>query len=120
MRLTLCTVFAITLAACGGGQDQQQTWKDRMPNVDCTPRTPRAKAQLGACPTLADYLHPTLAEQSEVVRYLNRKNAIEGTIVFGDYLPPGCLTWSIDPTNDVRPALDRRREHRRLSRPLSR
>ncbi|MGA2987204.1 MAG: hypothetical protein ABSG32_25700 [Terriglobia bacterium] len=101
MKLLLCTVFAITLAACGGGQDNHQTWKDRMPTVDCTPRTPQAKAELKACPKLADYLHPTRAEQREIVGYLNRKNQIEGTIDFTQYFPPGCYTWTFDPTSDV-------------------
>jgi hypothetical protein len=101
MRLTLCTVLALNLAACGGRQDEQHTWKDRMSTVDCTPRTARAQAELGACPRLAHFPHPTLAEQAEIVRYLNRKNQIEGTIVFGDFFPPGCLTWTVDPANDV-------------------
>ena len=101
MRLLLGTVFAITLAACGGGQDNHQTWKDRMPNVDCTPRTPEAKAELKACPKLADSQHPTLAEQREIVGYLNRKNQIEGTIDFGEYYPPGCAAWTLDPANGV-------------------
>jgi hypothetical protein len=101
MKLTLCAVLAITLAACGGGQGQQQTWKDRMPHADCAPRTARAQAELGACPKLAHFQHPTLEEQAEIVRYLNRKNQIEGTIVFGDYYPPGCATWTVDPSKDV-------------------
>ena len=101
MKLTLCTVLAITLAACGGGHDQQYTWKDRMPTVDCGPRTPQAKAELKGCPKLADFQHPTLAEQREIVRYLNRKNQIEGTIDFTQYFPPGCYTWTVDPTSDV-------------------
>lgn len=89
----------IVLGACA--QKKKYTWKDRMPTVDCTPRTAKAKAKLGGCPKLADYQHPTLEEQSEFVDYMNKKNAIEGTIMFGDYYPPGCLKWSVDPTSDV-------------------
>jgi len=59
MKLTLCAVLAITLSACSGGHDQQYTWKDRMPTVDCAPRTPQAKAELTGCPKLADFQHPT-------------------------------------------------------------
>ena len=99
MKLTLCAVFAITLSACSGGHDQQYTWKDRMPTVDCAPRTPQAKAELKGCPKLADFQHPTLAEQREIVGYLNRKNQIEGTIDFGEYYPPGCATWTLDPAS---------------------
>ena len=101
MKLTLCALVAITLSACSGGHDQQYTWKDRMPTVDCGPRTPQAKAELKSCPKLADFQHPTLAEQREIVGYLNRKNQIEGTIDFGEYYPPGCATWTLDPAKDV-------------------
>ena len=101
MKLTLCALVAITLSACSGGHDQQYTWEDRMPTVDCGPRTPQAKAELKACPKLADFQHPTLAEQREIVGYLNRKNQIEGTIILGNYSPPGCLTWTVQPDNDV-------------------
>ena len=58
MRLTLCAVLAISLAACGGGHDQQYTWKDRMPTVDCAPRTPQAQAELRSCPRLAHFPAP--------------------------------------------------------------
>lgn len=101
MKLTLCTVLAVTLAVCSRGHDQQHTWKDRMPAVDCGPRMPEAKAELTGCPKLADFQHPTLAEQRKIVSYLNRKNQIEGTIDFGEYFPPGCATWSLDPAKGV-------------------
>jgi len=99
MRIAICAALTtIAFAACSR---QQQSWKDRMPATDCEPRTARAKAELGPIPKLAHFEHPTLAEQQEIVRYLNRKNAIEGTVDFGDYYPPGCATWSVNPDGDV-------------------
>jgi hypothetical protein len=99
MRIAICAVLTvIAFAACSR---QQQSWKDRMPATDCEPRTARAKAELGPIPKLPHFEHPTLTEQQEIVRYLNQKNAIEGTIIFGDYYQPGCLTWSVDPNGDV-------------------
>ena len=98
MRIAICAaLITLTFVACS----RQQSWKDRLPTVDCEPRTARAKAQLGPIPKLAHFEHPTLAEQQEIVRYLNRKNAIEGTVDFGDYYPPGCATWSVNPDGDV-------------------
>jgi hypothetical protein len=90
---------ALVLSACA--QKKKYTWRDRMPTVDCEPRTAKAREELGGCPKLADYQHPTLEEQREFVSYMNKKNAIEGTLMFGDYYPPGCLKWSADPTSDV-------------------
>ena len=90
---------AVVFSACA--QKKKYTWADRFPQDDCNPRTAKAKAELGGCPKLADPQHPTLEEKREFVEYMNKKNAIEGTYA-GDYYPPGCWKWSIDPkTGDV-------------------
>lgn len=93
----LCAAFlvaVILLSACA--QKKKYTWADRFPQDDCNPRTAKARAELGGCPRLADPQHPTLEEKREFVEYMNKKNAIEGTYA-GDYYPPGCWKWSIDP-----------------------
>ena len=65
MRIAICaTLTMIAFAACS----RQESWKDRLPTVDCEPRTARAKAELGPIPKLAHFEHPTLAEQQEIVR----------------------------------------------------
>lgn len=93
----------IVLSACA--QKKQYTWADRFPQDDCNPRTVKAKEELGGCPRLADPQHPTLQEKQEFAEYMNKKNAIEGTYA-GDYYPPGCWKWSIDPrTGDLTPAV---------------
>jgi len=89
--------FAIVLAATACHHGKQYTWADRFPQDDCNPRTARAKEQLGACPKLADPQHPTQKETQEFVDYMNRKNAIEGTMLLADYYPPGCWKWSVNP-----------------------
>lgn len=89
----------IGLGACA--QKKKYTWADRFPQDDCNPRTAKAKEELGGCPKLADPQHPTLQEKQEFVTYMNKKNAIEGTML-DQYFPPGCWKWSIDPkTGDV-------------------
>jgi len=99
MRIAICALLTtMAFTACSW---QRRSWKDRMPFVDCEPRTARAKAELGPIPKLAHLEHPTLAEQQEIVRYLNQKNAIEGTVAFGDYYPPGCATWTVDRNGNV-------------------
>lgn len=87
-------VIALVLSGCA--QKKKYTWADRLPHADCNPRTAKAKAELGACPKLADAQHPTFQEQQEFVTYMNKKDAIEGTDMGGVILPPGCYKWSID------------------------
>lgn len=98
----LCAVLvaaAIALSACQ--QKKKYTWVDRFPQDDCNPRTAKAKAELGGCPKLADPQHPTLEEKREFVEYMNKKNAIEGTML-DQYYPPGCWELSLDSeTGDI-------------------
>lgn len=84
---------AIALSACA--QKKKYTWADRFPQDDCNPRTAKAKEELGGCPKLADPQHPTLEEKREFVEYMNKKNAIEGTML-DQYYPPGCWKLSLD------------------------
>jgi len=86
---------AITVSACSQGK--KYTWANRFPQDDCNPRTAKAKDELGGCPKLANPQHPTLQEKRQFVNYMNKKNAIEGTILLGDYYPPGCWKWSVNP-----------------------
>ena len=96
---TLClavtlTVVAITVAC---RKAKNYTWQQVLQTVSCEPRTPQAKAQLGGCPKVADLQHQTPEEVQEFVAYMNKKDAIEGTVDSGGFQGPGCLQWQIDP-----------------------
>ena len=90
-------VAAVVSTACHqDGTEKKYTWADRLPSADCNPRTPKAKADLGGCPSLTDPQHPTPEEEHEFVTYMNKKDAIEGTNMDGAILPPGCYQWGIN------------------------
>ncbi len=101
--VTSCaSVIAVVLTITACHQGKKYTWADRFPQDDCNPRTAKAREELGSCPKLGDPQQPTLQEKHEFVDYMNKKNAIEGTILLGDYYPPGCWKWSVDPnTQDI-------------------
>ena len=94
------------LGAVACHKEKQYTWKDILPTSGCDPRTPEARAKLGSCPKVADPQHPTQQEVQEFVAYMNKKDAIEGTMTLGDLAQPGCWEWRADPSTD-RPALKR-------------
>ena len=82
-------------AACR--KTKNYSWQQVYRTVSCDPRTPQAKAQVGECPKLADLQHPAPEEVREYVDYMNRRDAIEGTVDSGGLEGPGCLQWRIDP-----------------------
>ena len=90
-------LLALTIA-CSHGRGKKHTWADRLPTSDCQPRTQQARSQLGGCPELEDSEHPTPAEVREFVRYMNRKQEIEGTVVPEGMEGPGCLQWRVNPS----------------------
>jgi hypothetical protein len=102
--------FALTLAAVAlsiaCNKAKNYTWQQVLRTVSCEPRTPQAKTQLGGCPKVADPDHPTPEETQEYVNYMNRRDALEGTVGPLGFQGPGCLQWRIDPTTR-RPAFDR-------------
>ncbi len=99
LALTL-TVVAITVAC---HKAKNYTWQQVLQTVSCEPRTPQAKAQLGGCPKVADPEHPTPEEVQEYVAYMNKRDALEGTVGPQGFQGPGCMQWQIDPTTG-RPA----------------
>jgi hypothetical protein len=92
LALTLCVV-ALS-GACHKANNY--TWQQVLRTVSCEPRTPQAKAQLGGCPKVADLQHQTPDEIQEFVAYMNKKDAIEGSVDSGGFQGPGCLQWRID------------------------
>ena len=99
-------VAAALLGALACQKEKQYTWKDVLPTSGCDPQTPEARAKLGTCPKVADPQHPTRQEVQEFVVYMNKKDAIEGTMTLGELAQPGCWEWQADPSTD-RPALKR-------------
>ena len=98
-------LFVIALApACRKAKNY--SWQQVYRTVSCEPRTPQAKTQLGECPKLADLTHPTPEEAREYVDYMNRRDAVEGTLNSGQLEGPGCLQWRINTTTD-RPEVTR-------------
>lgn len=85
-----------TLACSKNADEKHYTWADRLPQSNCEPRTAQAKAQLGGCPKLADPQHPTPEEVRQFVDYMNKKQAIEGTVVMEGLEGPGCINWTVD------------------------
>lgn len=94
--LPILTLALIIVSTCRQNE-KKYTWADRFPQDDCVPRTPQAKAQLAGCPKLADPQHPTPQEAREFVEYMNKKQAIEGTVEMEGLQAPGCVEWRIDP-----------------------
>lgn len=91
------TLIATALtAACHKAKNY--SWQQVLQTVSCEPRTSQAKAQLGGCPKVADLEHQTPEEVQEFVAYMDKKDAIEGTVDSGGFQGPGCLQWRIDPT----------------------
>jgi len=82
------------------------SWQQVYRTVSCEPRTPQAKTQVGDCPKLADLAHPTPEEVREYVDYMNRRDAVEGTLNSGQLEGPGCLQWRINTTTN-RPEVTR-------------
>jgi hypothetical protein len=98
-------LFLIALApACRKAKNY--SWQQVYRTVGCEPRTPQAKTQVGDCPKLADLTHPTPEEAREYVDYMNRRDAVEGTLNSGQLEGPGCLQWRINITTD-RPEVTR-------------
>lgn len=97
----ICAAIVAVILLAGCRQGKKYTWADRFPQDDCNPRTARAKEELGGCPKLADPKRPKLQEEREFVTYMNKKNAIEGTILLGTYYPPGCWRWSVNPSTQA-------------------
>ncbi len=96
-------LFVIALTpACRKAKNY--SWQQVYRTVSCEPRTPQAKAQVGECPKLADLQHPTPDEVREYVDYMNRRDAIEGTVDPRGLEGPGCLQWRIDAAT-VRPTV---------------
>jgi len=88
-------LFVIVLTpACRKAKNY--SWQQVYRTVSCEPKTPQAKAQVGECPKLADLQHPTPEEVREYVDYMNRRDAIEGTVDSRGLNGPGCLQWRID------------------------
>jgi hypothetical protein len=102
--LALTLIAATFTAACHKAKNY--TWQQVLPTVTCEPRTPQAKAQLGSCPKVADPQHPTPEEAQEYVDYMNKRDALEGTVGPQGFQGPGCLKWRIDPTSG-QPTFDR-------------
>ena len=94
--LATAALALIVLSACRKNDEKKYTWADRLPQSNCDTRTPEAKAKLGGCPKLADPQHPTPEEVSEFVDYMNKKQAIEGTVVMEGLEAPGCVKWKVD------------------------
>jgi len=99
-------VALVILGALACQNEKQYTWKDVLPTSGCDPRTSEARAKLGTCPKVADPQHLTQQEVQEFVVYMNKKDAIEGTMTLGELAQPGCWEWRADPGTD-RPALKR-------------
>ena len=99
-RISARYCFALTLAAVALSiachKAKNYTWQQVLRTVSCEPRTSQAKAQLGGCPKVADLQHQTPDEIQEFVAYMNKKDAIEGTVDSGGFQGPGCLQWRID------------------------
>ena len=100
----LALLLLVLTAACR--KTKNFSWQQVYRTVSCEPRTPQAKTQVGDCPKLADLAHPTTEEVREYVDYMNRRDAIEGTLNSGQLEGPGCLQWRIDATTD-RPEVSR-------------
>ena len=77
-------------------KENKYTWNHRLPLVGCNPRTLDAKAKLGDCPKLSDPQHPRPEEIQQFVDYMNRKDAVEGTVTDQGLNAPGCFQWRID------------------------
>lgn len=92
------TTLVLLTTACSHANGKKYTWADRLPSSDCQPRTQQAQSALGACPKLIDLQHPAPEEVREFVRYMNRKQQIEGTVVPEGLDGPGCLQWRVNPS----------------------
>jgi len=91
-------LLLVLTAACR--KTKNFSWQQVYRTVSCEPRTPQAKTQVGECPKLADLQHPTPDEVREYVDYMNRRDAIEGTVDSRGLEGPGCLQWRIDAATD--------------------
>ncbi len=75
-------LFVIALTpACRKAKNY--SWQQVYRTVSCEPRTPQAKTQVGDCPKLEDLAHPAPEEVREYVDYMNRRDAVEGTLNSG-------------------------------------
>ena len=99
-QLSCYAALLLLLFAAACRKTKNFSWQQVYRTVSCEPRTPQAKAQVGECPKLADLQHPTPEEVHEYVDYMNRRDAIEGTLNSGQLEGPGCLQWRIDDTTN--------------------
>jgi len=95
-QVSCYVALLLLLLAAACRKTKTFSWQQVYRTVSCEPRTPQTKAQVGECPKLADLQHPTPDEVHEYVDYMNRRDAIEGTLNSGELEGPGCLQWRID------------------------
>ncbi len=93
-----CIALSIALSLIAGAchKAKNYSWQQVLRTVGCDPRTAQAKSQLGDCPKVADPQRPTSEEVQEFINYMNRKDALEGTLASGELQAPGCLQWRVD------------------------
>ena len=98
-QVSWCVVLLLLFLAAACRKTKNYSWQQVYRNASCEPRTSEAKVQVSECPKLADIQHPSPEEVREYVDYMNRRDAIEGTVDSNGLQGPGCLQWRVDPTS---------------------